>query len=45
MPLYGRTFSLRDSSQTMVGSSHNGPGIAGQYTSEPGFLGYNEVCG
>lgn len=44
MPLYGRTFTLRDSSQTSVGSSHSGPGIAGVYTSEPGFIGYHEVC-
>ncbi|KAG4071657.1 hypothetical protein HA402_011811 [Bradysia odoriphaga] len=44
MPLYGRTFSLRDSTKTAVGASHNGPGIAGVYTNEPGFMGYNEIC-
>lgn len=43
MPLYGRTFSLRDATKTDVGASHNGPGIAGVYTNEPGFMGYNEV--
>lgn len=41
--MYGRTFTLRDSSQTNVGASHSGPGIAGVYTNEAGFLGYNEV--
>ena len=43
MPLYGRTFSLRDSSQFEVGAPHNGPGLGGQYTNEPGMIGYNEV--
>jgi len=44
MPLYGRTFTLRDATQTNVGSSHTGPGAAGVYTGEPGFIGYNEIC-
>lgn len=43
MPLYGRTFTLRDPTQSSVGSSHSGPGISGVYTNEAGFMGYNEV--
>lgn len=43
MPLYGRTFTLRDATQTTIGSYHSGPGQAGQYTNEPGMIGYNEV--
>lgn len=42
MPLYGRSFTIRDS-PTAVGSFHSGPGIGGQYTNEPGMIGYNEV--
>lgn len=41
--MYGRTFTLRDPSQNTVGSFHSGPGIGGQYTNEPGMIGYNEV--
>ncbi|XP_062550927.1 acidic mammalian chitinase-like isoform X2 [Armigeres subalbatus] len=41
---YGRSFTLRSSSQNYVGAPTNGPGQAGQYTYESGFLGYNEIC-
>lgn len=43
IPLYGRTFTLRDSSKTGIGDYHSGPGVGGRYTQEPGMLGYNEV--
>lgn len=43
IPLYGRTFTLRNPAQNTVGSSHGGPGLGGQYTNEPGMIGYNEV--
>lgn len=43
MPLYGRTFQLRDIAKTEVGSFHSGPGSGGPYTNEPGMIGYNEV--
>lgn len=43
MPLYGHTFHLRDPSQISVGSYHNGAGLGGKYTNEPGMIGYNEV--
>lgn len=41
IPLYGRTFTLADKSQTTVGSPHVGPGTVGAI--EPGFIGFNEV--
>jgi chitinase len=44
MPLYGRTFTLSRESDWQVGAPANGPGQAGQYTREPGFIGYNEFC-
>ena len=40
---YGRTFELADGSQTFVGAAGVGPGEAGKYTREPGFLAYYEV--
>lgn len=43
IPLYGRTFQLANSAQNSVGALSTGPGIAGQYTSENGMIGYNEV--
>lgn len=44
IPMYGHTFTLRDSAQTTVGSFHSGPGIGGPYTNEAGMIGFNEVC-
>lgn len=41
---YGRSFTLRSSSEHDVGAPSSGPGQAGQYTYESGFLGYNEIC-
>ncbi|KAL0278401.1 UNVERIFIED_CONTAM: hypothetical protein PYX00_000231 [Menopon gallinae] len=41
---YGRTFTLADKNQHTVGSLVTGPGPAGSYVPENGFLGYNEVC-
>lgn len=43
IPLYGRTFTLSNSSNNNVGAAASGPGQAGQYTEDPGNLGYNEV--
>jgi chitinase len=40
---YGRTYELADSSITHVGAAGVGPGKAGAYTREPGFLAYYEV--
>ena len=37
---YGRTFKLADPTQTQVRALGIGPGAAGTYTREPGFLAY-----
>ena len=40
---YGRTFKLVNDFDTYVGAPSSGPGEAGKYTREPGFLSYFEV--
>lgn len=42
-PLYGRTFVLADPEVNTVGSPSVEAGLAGQFTGEQGFMGYNEV--
>ena len=44
IPFYGGTYTLTSPHQTQVGASSSGPGLAGEYTEEPGFLAYYEVC-
>lgn len=44
VPLYGRNFALANVAETKPGSKHNGPGQAGPYTRQGGFIGYNEIC-
>ncbi|XP_006823336.2 acidic mammalian chitinase-like [Saccoglossus kowalevskii] len=43
MPTYGRHFKL-SSSNTGMGAPASGPGTAGPYTGEAGFLAYYEIC-
>ena len=43
MPTYGRTFTLANSAMYGIGASVTGPGQAGKYTRENGFLSYYEV--
>ncbi|XP_062834574.1 chitotriosidase-1 isoform X2 [Anolis carolinensis] len=43
IPLYGRSFTL-SSSQTGLNAPASGPGTAGIYTREAGFLSYYEIC-
>ncbi|KAL4622399.1 acidic mammalian chitinase-like isoform X2 [Arapaima gigas] len=43
-PTYGRTFMLASSSNTGVGAPTTGPGPAGPYTRQSGFLAYYEIC-
>ncbi|XP_060629020.2 chitotriosidase-1-like [Anolis sagrei] len=43
IPLYGRSFTL-SSSQAGVNAPSSGPGTAGTYTREAGFLSYYEIC-
>ena len=40
---YGRTFKLVNNSDTGIGAPSSGPGDAGNYTRESGFLAYYEV--
>ncbi len=40
---YGRTFTLANSSNTEIGAPSIGPGEAGKYTREKGFMSYYEV--
>ncbi|XP_050394203.2 chitotriosidase-1 [Patella vulgata] len=44
MALYGRTFTLLDSANQQLGAPVTGPGEAGQYSREAGFLAYYEIC-
>lgn len=44
MPLYGRTFTLTDVNIRGVGAPSSGPGNAGLYTRQAGFLAYFEIC-
>ncbi|KAL1402578.1 hypothetical protein pipiens_019709, partial [Culex pipiens pipiens] len=41
---YGRSFTLRNVGDNGIGAPAGGPGHAGPYTYESGFLGYNEIC-
>lgn len=43
VPAYGRSFTLDNSNQNGIGVAVAGPGEAGFYTGEPGFLSYPEV--
>uniref|UniRef100_A0A7M4EZ40 Acidic mammalian chitinase-like n=1 Tax=Crocodylus porosus TaxID=8502 RepID=A0A7M4EZ40_CROPO len=42
-PTYGHTFMLSNPSNTAVGAPTSGPGPAGPYTKQTGFLAYYEV--
>ncbi|XP_023225350.1 probable chitinase 10 [Centruroides sculpturatus] len=44
MPLYGRSFTLKDANKHGLGAYATGPGTAGPVTGEGGMLGYNEIC-
>nr|UTR35850.1 chitinase [Agrotis ipsilon] len=44
VPFYGRTFKLKSASQAGVRAPTSGSGMSGQYTTESGFLGYNEIA-
>jgi chitinase len=40
---YGQSFTLASASENGVGAKTCGPGIAGQYTQQPGILSYLEI--
>lgn len=44
MGMYGRSFTLTDPAHNTVGAPAQGPGQAGQFTREAGFLSYYEIC-
>ncbi|XP_033106701.1 acidic mammalian chitinase-like [Anneissia japonica] len=44
IPTYGRSFTLTNPSENGIGAPSTGPGDAGQFTREKGFLAYYEVC-
>ena len=44
VPVYGRTFTLSDTTKTGIGAPAKGGGKAGKYTREAGYLSYYEVC-
>ncbi|XP_054659846.1 acidic mammalian chitinase-like [Grus americana] len=43
-PTYGHNFNLQNPSDTAVGAPTSGPGPAGPYTKQAGFLAYYEIC-
>ncbi|XP_032059216.1 acidic mammalian chitinase-like [Aythya fuligula] len=43
-PTYGHNFVLQNPSDTAVGAPASGPGPAGPYTRQAGFLAYYEIC-
>ena len=43
MPVYGRGFTLEDTSQTGMAAPASGPSIAGPWTREAGYFSYYEV--
>lgn len=45
MPMYGRSFTLKNTSMFDIGSEVMGGGHAGRYTREEGFMAYYEVSG
>ncbi|XP_040573319.1 probable chitinase 10 [Lepeophtheirus salmonis] len=44
MPVYGRTFKLKDNAKFDIGAEAVSGGDAGRYTGEEGFLSYYEIC-
>ncbi|XP_028131818.1 probable chitinase 10 [Diabrotica virgifera virgifera] len=44
IPFYGRSFTLKYSNETEIGSPIIGPGREGFYTKTPGLLAYFEIC-
>lgn len=41
---YGRSFTLRDRNKHDAGAPTRGPGDAGRFTGEKGFISYYEIC-
>lgn len=41
---YGQSFTLSDQTNNGLGAPSKGPGHAGEYSQQPGFLSYLEIC-
>uniref|UniRef100_A0A182MND4 chitinase n=1 Tax=Anopheles culicifacies TaxID=139723 RepID=A0A182MND4_9DIPT len=44
LPMYARTYELKNSTNTKPGAESSGPGEMGPITKDPGVLGYFELC-
>lgn len=44
LPFYGQSFTLSSNSEHGLGDPAKGSGYAGEYTQQPGMLGYYEIC-
>jgi chitinase len=44
VPIYARTFTLVNSANHGLYDPASGPGLPGEFTNEPGMMGYHEFC-
>ncbi|XP_076759589.1 acidic mammalian chitinase-like [Xylocopa sonorina] len=44
IPFYGRSYTLKNPGDHGVRSPTTGPGAAGPFTKQAGYIGYNELC-
>ena len=44
IPLYGQTFQLANPSSHGINAPSLGPGMAGEFTHQPGMLSFAEIC-
>uniref|UniRef100_A0A182QE01 chitinase n=1 Tax=Anopheles farauti TaxID=69004 RepID=A0A182QE01_9DIPT len=44
VPAYGRTFTLSNVALNGLRAPSDGPGLAGPYTAQPGYMAYHEIC-
>ena len=44
VPLYGQTFQLSNPALHGMSAASLGPGMAGEFTNQPGMLSYMEIC-
>ena len=45
IPFYGQTYTLQSKSNANLNAPTQGPGRSGQFSLQPGFLTYFEICG
>lgn len=44
VPFYGQSYTLKVDKNHALGAETDGPGLAGEYTQQPGMLAYYEIC-